>query len=274
MRLAWRSIRLLQRAVHLWLFGYLLSALPAAEWLWDFPVVPPLPPPPGLLSPLTHAFSTWLPQAFAIPSVLLLLVLALRGVFARSYWWITLLEWVLFSGLMNLAWLAASGGHQLIANVLFWMIFLPGKEPLEVAGKVTATRVMHTSAFWIIRFQLLLAYAVTGIQKLSGSYWISGEAVRIVSTDADYGPAFIAALPFVGIVVNYGVLLFQLTFPLAVWRSDTRSWWMWAGVFFHLLTGITFGILDMGTAFLAVYPVWFGGPSRVEAHPEFNMRSS
>lgn len=263
MSLPWRSIRLLQRAVHLWLFGYLLSALPAAEWLWDFPIVPPLPAPPGRLSPLTHAFSTWLPQPFVIPSVLLLLVLACRGIFARSRWWITLVEWILFSSLVNQAWLAASGGHQLIANVLFWMIFLPTREPEATTTKrIDASGVGHAAAFWIIRLQLLLAYAVTGIQKLSGTHWLSGDAVGIVSTDGDYGPAWIADLPLLAVAVNYGVLVFQLTFPLAVWWSGSRRWWMWMGVAFHLVTGITFGIMDMGTAFLAVYPIWFADRDR------------
>lgn len=259
MNLNWRSIRLMQRAVHLWLFGYLLSALPTAERLWDFPVVPPLPAPPGLFSPLTHAFNTWLPQVLIEPALLLLLVLALRGVFARSHWWVTLIEWILFSSLVNQAWLAASGGHQLIANVLFWMIFLPSKEPVEATDGTKPAWILHRSAFWIIRLQLLLAYAATGIQKLSGEHWLSGDAVGIVSTDGDYGPAWIAAVPLLAMVVNYGVLLFQLTFPLAVWWERTRGWWMWMGVAFHLITGITFGIVDMGTAFLAVYPIWFGG---------------
>lgn len=263
MNLPWRSIRFLQRSVHLWLFGYLLSALPASEWLWGHPAVPALPAPPGPLAFLAHAFSTWLPSALAVPAFFLLLVLALRGVFMASHWWLTAIVWVLFTSLTNFAWLTATGGHHLISNVLFWMILLPAKEPDVASGPVVPFRsVLHAVGFWIIRLQLLLAYAVTGIQKLTGSYWLEGEAVGIVATDADYGPAWLALWPWLGGLVNYGVLLFQLTFPLAVWWRSTRSVWMWAGVIFHIATGLTFGILDMGLAFLAVYPIWWGGLRR------------
>ena len=31
---------------------------------------------------------------------------------------------------------------------------------------------------------------------------------------------------------------------------------MWMGLLFHLSTGLTFGILDMGLAFVCVYPIW------------------
>lgn len=259
----WRSIRLLQRAVHLWLFGYLLSAFSASEKIWEYPVVQPLPAPPGFLSPLTHAFNTWLSPELVTPLVLILLVSSARGVFSRSYWWITLVEWVLFSSLVNQAWLASNGGHQLMGNVLFWMIFLPSKEPEEaVTGTMAPTWMLHAAAFWMIRSQLLLAYAVTGIQKLTGDHWLAGDAVAIVATDADYGPVWIAAFPWLALLVNYGVLFFQLTFPLAVWWRTTRVWWMWMGVAFHLATGITFGILDMGLAFLAVYPIWFEAGQR------------
>lgn len=253
----WRPIRLLQRAVHLWLFGCLLSTLPIARALWLDPVVEPLPAPPGWSAMLTHVFSGGLAQAAVLPAVLLLMALALRGVVARSVWWITLVEWILFSSLQNAAWPAASGGQQLIANVLFWMVFLPGREPDgAAAARVGVRSIMGTAAFWIIRLQLLVAYGGTGLQKLTGEHWLAGHAVGIVATDPDHGPAWLATWPWLALVVGHGVLLFQLTFPLAVWWRATRRWWMWMGVAFHLATGITFGIVDMGTAFLVVYPIW------------------
>lgn len=264
------SIRLLQRAVHLWLFGYLISAFSASEELWEYPLIPPLPAPAGLLSSFTHAFGVLDSQPLVHAAVLLLLVLALRGVFARSHWWITLIEWILFSSLVNQAWLASTGGHQLIANVLFWMIFLPGTASEDIPDKYGPLRIMRLSAFWIIRLQLLLAYAVTGIQKLNGSLWPSGHAVGVVATDGDYGPVWVASLPMLAVVLNYAVLCFQLTFPLAVWWSPTRRWWMWIGVLFHVGTGLAFGIMDMGLAFLAVYPIWFSdrGLTWSQARPQ------
>lgn len=257
MMLPWRSIRLLQRAVNLWLFGYLFSSLWAAEWLWVHPVVPALPPPPGMWASLTHVFA-FLPAEWAIGAVILVMVLALRSVVLPTRWYFTAVQWVLLSSLVNLAWLTSTGGHQLIANVLFWMIFLPAEEPAtQTMERVQVSHVVYATAGWIIRFQLLLAYAVTGIQKLTGSWWLTGDAMGIVATDTSYGPAWLAAVPWFAGVVNHAVLFFQLTFPVAVWWRPARHRWMLLGLVFHLATGIAFGIVDMTLAFLAVYPIWF-----------------
>lgn len=259
MMLPWRSIRLLQRAVNLWLFGYLFCSLWAAEWLWVHPAVPALPPPPGMLASLTHAFA-FLPTEWAIGAVILVMVLALRSVVLPARWYFTAIQWMLFSSLINLAWLTSTGGHQLIANVLFWMILLPAEEPTSrnmERGQVA--HVVYATAGWIVRLQLILAYGVTGIQKLTGIWWVTGDAMGIVATDTSYGPAWLAAVPWFAGVVNHAVLFFQLTFPVAVWWRRTRPWWMAMGILFHLSTGLAFGILDMGLAFLAVYPIWFRG---------------
>lgn len=256
MSLPWRSIHWAQRAVHLWVFGFLVCTLPSAEWLWLHPPVAELPAPPGLLAPLTHAFATWLPADAAIFVVGVVLVLALRSALRPTRWYLTLVQWIGFSSLISLAWPIATGGQQLIANVLFWMVFLPGKEE-EMHGRSGAWQVLQHTAFWVIRLQLLLAYAVTGLLKLTGTSWLAGDAVGIVSTDAAYGPAWLAAMPVLAHVVNHAVLFFQLTFPLAVWWRPTRQGWMVLGIVFHLATGFAFGIVDMGLAFLAVYPIWW-----------------
>lgn len=262
MTIPWPSVRLFQICIHLWLVGYLLSALPAAEWLWESPVSPPLSGPPGPFRILTQAFMTWLPVEFALPAVAVLLGLAFHNVFRSSRWWIALLVWSLFTSLTDLAWLAASGGHQLISNVLFWMIFLPSKAtPVEPAHGVLpqGRAVLGSTAFWIIRLQLVLAYGVTGIQKLTGAQWTHGYAMGIVATDVDYGPSYLSRTGFLLPLLTYSILAFQLCFPFAVWWRPTRTVWMWMGVCFHLATGLCFGILDMGLAFLVCYPIWSNG---------------
>ena len=267
MTIPWPSVRLFRMTIHLWLVGYLLSALPAAEWLWDSPVSPPLPGPPGPFRFLTQAFMTWLPVGSALPALAVLLGLAIYNVFGPSRWWIAFFVWSLFTSLTDLAWLAASGGHQLISNVLFWSIFLPSKEastgPAD-GSWLQARAVLGVSAFWIIRLQLLLAYGVTGIQKLTGIQWTHGYAMGIVATDVDYGPSFLAGTGFLLPLLTYSILAFQLGFPLAVWWRLTRTVWMLIGVCFHVTTGLCFGILDMGLAFLACYPIWFSQDTAVK----------
>lgn len=258
MKLPWNALRLFRMAVHGWLVLYVVTALPAAGWLWEHPISPMLQGPPGPFRYLTHAFATWLPAAFAIPAVVLLVVLAIWAVLRPVHWSVSLVIWMLFTSAMNHAWLAASGGHQLMANVLFWMIFLPCSGSAMSAGVRGELReILGFAAFWIIRLQLLLAYGVTGIQKLTGYQWTHGHAIGIVATDPDYGPAFLAGQGALLTVLTYMVLGFQLLFPVAVWWRPSRILWMWAGLVFHVCTGLAFGILDMAFAFLVIYPIWW-----------------
>ncbi len=256
-----KTVRLFRAAVHAWLIIDVLLSLPAVEWIWGRPISSSLPGPPGPFRYLTHAFYFWLPGTFALPAVGVLLMLSVRALLRPARWWSAVLIWSLFTSLLNHAWLVGTGGHQLIANVLFWLIFLPNgavNAPARAAFVGDVRDVLGVAAFWIIRLQLLLAYGVTGIQKLTGYQWTHGHAIGIVATDPDYGPAFLAGQGGLLTLLTFAVLVFQLVFPLAVWWRPTRIMWMWCGVVFHVSTGLAFGILDMGLAFLAIYPIWWG----------------
>lgn len=254
MGIPWNSVRLFRITVHLWLFVFVLSAVPSAEWLWDYPVSPELPAPQGPFKSFTHAFSAWLPGDIWLLAVPLLLALCVRNILRPARWWSALLVWMLYTSLMNRAWMAGSGGQQLISNLLFWLILLPdGTQVMRPNGW---RAVLGTSAFWILRLQLLLAYAATGLHKLSGTYWLDGTAMGIVATDPAYGMAWLADVPWLATMSTWMVLVFQLTFPIAVWFKRPRIPWMVMGIVFHLGTAISLGIPEMALAFVAAYPIW------------------
>lgn len=243
------TIRLFQRAVHLWLLGYMLSCLPMAEWLWDFPVSPPLPV-PGVMGWFMNAFGTWAPSDFAEPSAGLLILFAAFGVFREQPRWMALLTWMLFSSLVQRAWLASCGGLLLMNNVLLWMVLLRQHVSTGSAGFLSQL------AFWMIRAQLLFTYLATGLHKLTGASWLDGTAVGIVSSDPQFGPLGLASWPPLSALVTLGLLAFQFGFPLAVWWRRSRYWAMAFGITFHLGTAIFIGIPQMGLAFIACYAVW------------------
>jgi hypothetical protein len=242
------SVLLFQRALHGWVLLYLLTALPAMDMLWIEPISPQLPY-AGWRFDLVHPFGRILSPTVAPWVLVLALGLSLRGLFKPSRWWSALLLWVCFNGLMHLAFMASSGGQQLMANMLFWNI------PLSM-GRNGGRAVLHGAAFWIIRLQLLLAYMVTGLHKLTGTHWPQGTAMGIVASDPAFGPAWIAGGPALAMAITWAVLLFQLTFPLAMWWRRTRIPWMLAGVVFHLCTAWWMGIPEMGFAFIAAYAIW------------------
>ena len=243
------AVRLFQLGVHLWLLGFLLSALPAMGDLWLHPISPVLRP-PGPFTALTHALGSWLPQVAVLPGVAIAIVLCLRGLFRPARWWSAAVLWFIFVNLMHTAWMAGSGGQQLMANLLFWNILLS----LPLTSLLTEW--LSTLALWVIRGQLLLAYAVTGLHKLTGAQWTDGTALGIVVTDPAFGPAWIATMPVLAVALTYSVLLFQLTFPFAVWWRRTRVPWMLFGIAFHLGTALWMDIPEMGLAFIVAYASW------------------
>lgn len=243
-------IRLFQVAVHAWLIGFVLSTIPSAEWLWDRPVSPELPV-PGVLGHLTHAFSSWLPGGAWLLLLSLLLALSVRNLFRPMRWWSAALVWFCYVNLMHRAWMAGSGGQQLMANLLFWNIALT-----LASGEGAFRTVASATAFWIMRFQLLLAYVVTGMYKLMGLHWLDGTALGIAATDPAFGPDWMGHLPGLSVPLTWSVLMLQFAIPLGVWFRRTRIPVLLLGTLFHLATAIWMGIPDMAFAFIAAYAIW------------------
>jgi hypothetical protein len=243
-----RAIALFQRLVLLWVLGFTLSALPSAERMWLSPVSPAWFP-PSPLRHLTHALGGAVPEPIVALALAVLVGLVVWQLLAPARWWAWALLWWLHLNLMNRAWLAGSGGQQLMANALFWCIFLAMRpEPARLLGR------------WAIRLQLVLAYGATGLHKLLGAHWIDGTAMGIVVTDAAFGPDWIASHPMLAKLLTWLILAFQLSFPVAVWFRRLRVPWMVFGAFFHLGTALWMDIPEMGLAFLVCYAAWWGEP--------------
>ncbi len=256
MMVPWSAIRLFQRAVLLWVIAFTCSAY------WGFDALntmglSPLYVPSGPLKYVTHALAM-LPDGIndliVLVAVPLLLILCVRDVLRSPKWWSTLLIWFVYTDLMNRAWLAGSGGQQLVANLLFWNIFLCRSGTLT---EEHGARGWSFVAFWILRLQLVIAYLATGLHKLTGSHWHDGSAIGIVATDPAFGPLWMADHPFVASLMTWAVLFFQLTFPIAIWFRTTRYPWMVFGMLFHTGTALWMDIPEMGFAFIAAYSIWF-----------------
>lgn len=244
------GIRLFQRASMFWIIGFLLSGVRSAERLWLHPVSPEWLP-PGPLRVITHALCGELPNGIIELSLVTIFLLALWQLIRGCHPFLMAVTWFLYVNLMNRAWMASSGGQQLMASLLFWSVPLAAKD-----GR------LRFLGLWAIRLQLLIAYAATGLHKLTGHFWLEGTALGVAASDGAYGPSWIVGFPAAAHVLSWAVLLFQLTFPVAVWFSRTREPWMAFGLVFHLGTAIWMDIPEMGLAFVVAYAAWWGEGSR------------
>lgn len=252
------TVLLFGKGLLLWVLGFTVSAwmgLDGVNTMMGSPAFLPS----GPFTLVTHTL-LYLPTAWVGicgPMVAFILVLlCIHDLLRGSRWWTAVFIWWSFINLMHVAWLAGSGGQHLISNLLFWNILLSlSASPTNVWPRF--------SAFWIIRSQVLLAYLVTGLHKLTGTHWVDGTAMGIVATDVAFGPAWIAELPLFAAVVTWAVLLFQLTFPIAVWWPRARTVLMLFGTAFHLGTALWMDIPEMAFAFIVGYTIWLS-PAQVE----------
>lgn len=251
MNLPATSLLIFQRALHVWVLLYLLTAIPVADLLWSDPVSPVMSNKRGIHA-VVDPFGAGLPL-WTAPMVLLLTALvSLFGILRQATWWSSLVLWLGFNALMHLAFLASSGGLQMASNLLFWNIPLA----LGTAGPKRFAWARSLGG-WIIRLQLLVAYFATALHKLEGLHWTGGTALRIVATDEAFGPAWLAFTPLLATLSTWAILVFQLTFPLAVWWRSTRGPWMLVGLCFHTATAVWMAVPEMAAIFLVTYLPWW-----------------
>lgn len=250
MTLPYGTIRLFQRAMCWWLLGWSLWML-----LWGLPAVVAFTPslvPDGWFAWLTHPVGMVGPglRVYAVAILLSIAVVGcLHGLLREATVWVSMLMAWSFHSVMNAAWLNGHGGIHLIANLLLWNILLSFRDaPLRSW--------FAAIGFRAARLQLLVVYAATTAQKLTGMHWIDGTAVGIVATDPEFGGRWLLSVPTLPTMLSWAALLFQAAFILMVWWRPTRRIWLAAGVVFHLLSAWWIGIPEMGLAFIAAYTIW------------------
>jgi hypothetical protein len=244
------AYRFVQIALHAWVLGFMVTALPMADALWVNAWSPTWVP-PGAMVGVTHALGTWLPRSAAWALAGVVLVLGLWGLLGRLRWWGAVVLWWSYLNLMNCAWMAGSGGQQLMANLLLWNVFLLAGSRMEGGSPR-----LEGLGLWMMRAQLLLAYGVTALHKLTGTMWTTGQALGVVVGDEAFGPLALVQWPQLAQLLSWGVLGVQLLFPLLIWWRPIRPWVLGLGVLFHLATAVWLDIPEMGLAFVAAYSVW------------------
>lgn len=239
-----RSIRLFQRAVYAWLVFYLLAILCTGEAVWSNA--------PVHVFLTHHGALNWFEASVngASSVVMLLLTIATLGMaialLFNHRWLLGLVVWFLFRLVTHRTWLASNGGVQLMENMLIWSALMGGNVHPFVG----------TTAFWIARLQLLVAYAAAAAHKFTGTNWLDGSAVLLVAHDPAFSMGWLAGSPGFCTILTYATLAFMTLFPFAVWWVPTRRLFLIIGTAFHLATAIFMGIPQMGLAFIACYAIW------------------
>ena len=124
-----------------------------------------------------------------------------------------------------------SGAEDLAHFSLLWSLFLPMNRYWSVDSALDPQppgRSYPAIPFIAIRLQIVSLYFFSGLFKLEGAPWRSGNAILWALSDTAYGSTplglfLVNHASGMLYLVNYAVILFQLAFPFLVycpWRND------------------------------------------------------
>ena len=109
-----------------------------------------------------------------------------------------------------------------------------------------------------IAVQVCLSYFVSGLVKLKKKSWITGEALQSLSKSSNYSiPARARDFMSRSSIARIGgflLLVFEISFPLALINADFCRVYLVIAVIFHLAMVYVFGLNRFLWAWLSAYP--------------------
>jgi hypothetical protein len=121
---------------------------------------------------------------------------------------------------------------------------------------------LATGAIWYISLQVASSYFLAGLHKVRREKWWRGIAVGSFVNSPNYSPPAIAVKLLnhstLARLATWGVLIFELTFPLALINIQLCKFYLLAGLIFHLSNFFIFGLNRFFWIWTASYPaLWY-----------------
>ncbi len=112
-----------------------------------------------------------------------------------------------------------------------------------------------------IALQSCVSYFLAGWVKIRKKNWRTGKALRGFLASSIYEPnwttRWIIQQPVVAFLLSWGVLVFECSFPLALFFPDLCLIWIGTGLTFHLGNAYILGLNRFVWAWAATYPALF-----------------
>lgn len=170
--------------------------------------------------------------------------------------------------------LPLTSGHTVMVAILFCLVWADcgacfSVDSWRAGGRARAVP-SPLQPVWplrLIRAQVAILYASSGLFKLMGGVWRDGSAVHYTTTQNVYGRIFNAHPPPVGLdwiftLLTYLTLAWELAFPFLLWNRMTRRLALLVGIGMHLGVWATMEVGPFSWMMLASY-LAFIEPDRV-----------
>ena len=94
----------------------------------------------------------------------------------------------------------------------------------------------------LMQIQMAVLFFFSGIEKIRGEDWWSGNAIWLVFTLTDYYNKFaldlVAPRYWMVNVATYGTILIEVAFPFMIWQRRSRPYLLAAAIFLHFQFGL------------------------------------
>jgi hypothetical protein len=184
--------------------------------------------------------------------IFLVLVALVCGVgIARPlvWWYAVLIVWL--SATLSRLTFPLINGSDLVLN-----LFLALGALYVIAGRWLKTGFPWQSVvFLVAQIQVALVYALSGYDKLISTAWRSGDALFSVLHLMYYRGDDPATLPAPALLhlTSWGVIIFELSFPMFIWFVPWRWLLLALGIAFHLAIAVLLHLPDFGVLMMIPY---------------------
>jgi uncharacterized membrane protein YphA (DoxX/SURF4 family) len=114
-------------------------------------------------------------------------------------------------------------------------------------------RVMATVAVRLIQFHLCAIYLYSGLGKLEGFTWWTGEAIWLSIANLEYQSldvSFLGNYPWLMNLLAFTTVFWELFYVFLIWPRFTRPWMLATAIGVHSFIALCMGMITFGLAML------------------------
>jgi hypothetical protein len=108
----------------------------------------------------------------------------------------------------------------------------------------------------LIQIQVCIIYGYSGLDKVKGPMWWSGEALWGVVSNvqiARWDFSVLSHFPLALVLATFATMIWEIYFPALVWVRPVRNWVLGFGVLLHVGIAVTVNIPFFGLLMILSY---------------------
>jgi hypothetical protein len=249
----------------MWWLKEILSRWPALEMLYSNHSFINIPPASWLY---LFRINPYLIREHYMLLVAVCITLLLLNIFGIGRHVVALLLFLCLRLLHGINDKYTNSGDEMALLLAFYLIFANSFSHFTYSAqkrfpeaKQKVYNLLSNLAAYSIMANLCLIYFSAGLAKLDDSYWLNGTAMYYFLNDERHSilaaGGHVAVPAILVYILTYGTLLFELSFPLFVWRRLPRNIFLIVGVIMHLGIYIFLMIYGMSIVFIIQYGLFF-----------------